>query len=220
MRLIGYWIRSLDDDAYIPPQELVTEYDAESRNLIANYLEEGSVFAQYRGLASCRFFCKGWYGSRELTDGEWVWPEGLSHYVRVHSVRLPEQFGAKVREANSRPGWSRETLQSLDGDTLYARSPRPDVHFWKSWCRQNRSGKYQEAIRIARAQADQEAAQIKSKMIAERERKEGLSTIPCQWKGCTNLALKHRALCASCATHDWSIFTSRPYHNLRALLET
>jgi hypothetical protein len=31
-------------------------------------------------------------GCRDLTDGTWVWPEGLTHYVRVHHVALPASF--------------------------------------------------------------------------------------------------------------------------------
>lgn len=31
-------------------------------------------------------------GSRELTDGVYVWPEGLVHYIEKHNVRLPRQF--------------------------------------------------------------------------------------------------------------------------------
>jgi hypothetical protein len=31
-------------------------------------------------------------GSYDFTDGVWVWPEGLSHYVEIHCVRLPAEF--------------------------------------------------------------------------------------------------------------------------------
>jgi hypothetical protein len=31
-------------------------------------------------------------GSRDLTDGVWVWPEGLAHYVEEHDVMLPDAF--------------------------------------------------------------------------------------------------------------------------------
>jgi hypothetical protein len=30
--------------------------------------------------------------SLELTDGTFLWPEGLTHYVRDHAVRLPDRF--------------------------------------------------------------------------------------------------------------------------------
>ena len=31
-------------------------------------------------------------GSRDFSDGAWIWPEGLHHYVEIHSVRLPAEF--------------------------------------------------------------------------------------------------------------------------------
>jgi len=102
MKIIGYWIRSLSDDDFPPPQELITDCDASTRNAIAEYLDAGLEFAAYRGVSWCRFFCDHPMGNRELTDGEWVWPEGLSHYVRDHNVRLPDEFVASVR-LQSRP---------------------------------------------------------------------------------------------------------------------
>ena len=32
------------------------------------------------------------YGSLELSDGTFLWPEGLCHYVSEHAVRLPGDF--------------------------------------------------------------------------------------------------------------------------------
>ena len=34
-------------------------------------------------------------GCATLTDGKYVWPEGLAHYVSAHAVRLPEDFVAR-----------------------------------------------------------------------------------------------------------------------------
>ena len=46
-------------------------------------------------------------GSREFTDGTWLWPEGFSHYVENHQVRPPAEFVAwalaHYEEARSRP---------------------------------------------------------------------------------------------------------------------
>ena len=35
-------------------------------------------------------------GTQDLTDGTWVWPEGLAHYVRVHGIALPDEFVAHM----------------------------------------------------------------------------------------------------------------------------
>jgi len=37
-------------------------------------------------------------GCGDITDGVWVWPEGLGHYVGVHGVRLGEEFVKDVVE--------------------------------------------------------------------------------------------------------------------------
>jgi hypothetical protein len=36
-------------------------------------------------------------GCRDFTDGKWVWPEGLYHYVEMHDVRLPDVFVVHCR---------------------------------------------------------------------------------------------------------------------------
>ena len=61
---------------------------------VARYLESGLVLRTYLGFSTCR--CCGLtgvaMGSKDLTDGAWVWPEGLAHYLRVHSLSLPNEF--------------------------------------------------------------------------------------------------------------------------------
>lgn len=53
------------------------------------------MFESYRAGTFCRFACgvaSRELGRRDLTDGAWVWPEGLAHYVEAHGVRLPDRF--------------------------------------------------------------------------------------------------------------------------------
>lgn len=38
-------------------------------------------------------------GAVEYTDGTYVWPEGLAHYIYDHGVRLPEDL---IRHAQDR----------------------------------------------------------------------------------------------------------------------
>jgi hypothetical protein len=61
-------------------------------------------------------------GSREFTDGEWVWPEGLVHYVECHSVVLPEIF---IEHCRSK-GWKPAAASA-------ARSREIDETFWRAW---------------------------------------------------------------------------------------
>jgi len=50
------------------------------------------------GLSPCRI-CGRNNGSLEYTDGTYLWPQGLAHYVDEHEVRLPDEF---VRHAIDR----------------------------------------------------------------------------------------------------------------------
>lgn len=57
-------------------------------------------------------------GHRDLTDGVYVWPEGLAHYVKAHAVRLPDDFLAHVRtqlEHEHAPGGLRARIGKLFG---------------------------------------------------------------------------------------------------------
>ncbi|GAB3851804.1 hypothetical protein GCM10028801_01890 [Nocardioides maradonensis] len=90
LKRIGYWG---DDGTGLPsPAALVDEsWDEQERELVADHLARGFVARAYLGNAICRI-CGEKVGSLELTDGTYLWPEGLVHYVTVHHVRLPASF--------------------------------------------------------------------------------------------------------------------------------
>lgn len=209
MKVIGYWITSLVDDEFPPPQELVIDYVPEIRQRIADYLDAGATFEVYRGVSWCRFFCGHPGHNTELTDGQWVWPADLSHYVRDHSVRLPDSF---VQDALSRP--------VPVAARHYSPSIIPDETYWISWCAEHRSNSLRSQIRAARVQADVEVQRIKAQAIADRERDEGLSDATCQWLRCQNRALAGRLICATCMlTTQWSGTLFEPYWDLRSVLD-
>lgn len=92
MTIIGYWGQNKNDPEWPWPQDYVDEDQSEFFvDVVANYLNQGAFIEQYRGSSWCRI-CNCSNGSVELTDGTYVWPNGLAHYVREHKVRLPEEF--------------------------------------------------------------------------------------------------------------------------------
>ena len=134
VRAVGYWRPMIATgaspaDSYPDPVGLVSPgWSDGDRERIAAFLRAGRPYAEWRGYSTCRFRCgidDARMGSRCLTDGEWVWPEGLAHYVEAHEVRLPEEFvdAARLR------GWrvSDGPLPTADaqGD--------PDDEFWLEW---------------------------------------------------------------------------------------
>lgn len=61
------------------------------------YFAAGTLFRTFTGHSPCRF-CGIDNGAIEYTDGTYVWPEGLAHYIHEHAVRLPDELVRHARE--------------------------------------------------------------------------------------------------------------------------
>ena len=102
VRLIGYWCgatdRSPNEEERLPdPRDMIDEsWSDRERELVASYFEHGLRPWAFAGQSYCRL-CGKVNGSAEFTDGAYLWPEGLAHYVREHSVKLPDDVLAHVR---------------------------------------------------------------------------------------------------------------------------
>jgi hypothetical protein len=96
--LIGYW-RSRNEPLWPDPAWFVDErWEQSTREMVARHLRGGVTIAVAPGLGWCRFRCGiDTLGASLVSDGQFLWPEGLSHYVEQHSVRLPEQFVEHIR---------------------------------------------------------------------------------------------------------------------------
>jgi hypothetical protein len=185
-KLIGYWMADLQDLHLPLPQELVGEMADSVRDAVCAYLSAGDEFVVYRGNSWCRFRCgEGDMGCRELTDGEWVWPEGLVHYVRVHGVVLPADFVASATAGRraDRSEWADDRQNaSLD--------------CWIEWSVQRQSPTIRDRLKAALADAQAaEPARIQSIVegVLARE-KEGSEE--CVFAGCSGRALVGRRICA------------------------
>ena len=92
LTLVGYWDGPETDHSWPSPTDFIDEsWDLEERDFIASYLLMGLVVRTYMGYSRCRI-CGRENGDSELSDGRFVWPIGLSHYVSQHGVRLPTRF--------------------------------------------------------------------------------------------------------------------------------
>ena len=181
LRAIGYFIDSLDNDDFPAPQELV---GADPRlEVVADYLDRGLIHEQYRGYSWCRFSCgERHMGSCDFTDGHWVWPEGLSHYLRVHSVRLPEEF---VQHATS------------DAPAVAAsEAGQPDYSFWIEWARPRRLGSLRQRIDDARFEDIRLTDLARDEAIAAALTKYGEDDRECIQAGCSRRTLSGMVWCA------------------------
>lgn len=101
-----------------------------------NYLCSGHRFASRMGYSFCRFACDAppaLMGDSDLTDGEWVWPEGLAHYVDAHSVLLPDEFVEGMR----RNGWVVPASATDTRSDPISAERNFDFTFWVGWSRRN-----------------------------------------------------------------------------------
>jgi hypothetical protein len=98
LRLIGYWTTGPSSDLPDPTDFVDPSWSEEERHMVRLYLASGTIARTFMGLSPCRI-CGKHNGSLEYTDGTYLWPEGLAHYVDEHQVRLPDQL---VRHAVER----------------------------------------------------------------------------------------------------------------------
>jgi hypothetical protein len=102
-QVIGYW-RSEDAWAsWCPDPQILRSpgwvSPADKQQILA-YLRSGNEAAYFMGYSFCRIPDgppAEEMGCRELTDGDWMWPQGLAVYVDLFDVRLPEEFVATMR---------------------------------------------------------------------------------------------------------------------------
>jgi hypothetical protein len=126
LKLIGYWRSAFapqwpDPGAFVDPA-----WNTELRAHVVEYLYAGLVPWVSPGHSWCRFWCPGFgeggLGSVERTDGEFLWPSGLAHYVRRHDVRLPDEFVAAITDRH---------VPALDPDQSWIDVPI-DTDWWRS----------------------------------------------------------------------------------------
>ena len=113
VRMLGFWMASEGDGLPNPADLVDASWDEGEREWVSDYLECGQVAASWMGASTCRL-CSCSNGSRDLTDGYYLWPEGLAHYVLVHAVRLPAEFFAHI-------GQRLQALDELERDDSWWR---------------------------------------------------------------------------------------------------
>jgi hypothetical protein len=138
---VGYWCPNRGWYAWrtgsdLPdPRWLVQRgWRRRERSRILAYLRSAPVHAAWCGYSYCRFWLcltpRPRMGSCDLSDGEWLWPQGLAHYVERHSVCLPDEFVEAMRSNGWHPPPPAEPPTAGGGEIDY------DLSFWVAWGRQ------------------------------------------------------------------------------------
>jgi hypothetical protein len=101
LRLIGYWHGEGEDAEWPDPSRFVQPgWESEEKARIVDYLRSGARLHEDLGYSHCRF--PGGppdedMGNAELSDGVWIWPEGLWIYVDHYDVILPDELVRHMR---------------------------------------------------------------------------------------------------------------------------
>ena len=85
---VGYWHSKSEPELPMPDSNDFIEHEEE----IVEYLQSARQINAYRGSSPCRLCDKRHNGSREHSDGVYIWPQGLAHYVEEHKTTLPAEF--------------------------------------------------------------------------------------------------------------------------------
>lgn len=142
LKSVGYWSERLDDDYLIHPARLIDRnWQGKDRDKIIAYLRNGITFMSSLGWATCRFPdgpSDEEMGCRDLTDGTWVWPEGLWVYVQRYGVRLPDEFVQHMSQCGFQASKNSSLGQEVpELDPRLRNSPSwtsvVDSEFWKQW---------------------------------------------------------------------------------------
>lgn len=92
---IGFWYSEKEPTLPMPVENSSKSFSKQDRQKIIAYLNDAETKASYRGWSDCRL-CGCMNGSSEKTDGEFLWPSGLTHYFEKHNVELPESLIKKI----------------------------------------------------------------------------------------------------------------------------
>ena len=104
LRLIGYWNGEQASGWPDVAAFVDAGWDEDERHMVGRYLASGTVARIFMGFSVCRI-CGASNGSVEYSEGTYIWPSGLAHYVDQHDVRLPDEFvrhaAARLRELDA-----------------------------------------------------------------------------------------------------------------------
>lgn len=131
--VIGLWCNRAEPYWPDPKDFVDEEWNETDRAEVVRALRSGRQVRQFRGESTCRM-CGQLNGASELTDGTYLWPDGLAHYVSEHSVRLPEQVEAHfVHHQLARTGVLSEPAEdSIQADDDPANLLDADESWWLS----------------------------------------------------------------------------------------
>ena len=104
LKRVGYWWSPEEPTLPHPRDYVDTAWDAGERQRVIAYLSRCNYLNAWCGFSWCRFGCSNYddMGTCDLTDGTWLFPEGLVHYVCHHALKPPQDFLEHMRKGRFR----------------------------------------------------------------------------------------------------------------------
>lgn len=59
---------------------------------VLSHIRSGRTHEAFYGYSWCRICHRNDNGTKDLTDGVYIWPEGYAHYIEAHGVKPPQDF--------------------------------------------------------------------------------------------------------------------------------
>lgn len=146
IQYIGYWSERYENG--VTPAFLCGVIDKASRDKIVAYLKNGIRGTEFLGYARCRFECElsntKALGNTDMTDGQWMWPEGLSHYVEKHNLLLPPEFLKYLKRNNYQlPPIDSDFAKSFTGEGYPQQiETSGDDKVWVNWLKEKGEDEY------------------------------------------------------------------------------
>ncbi|MFD2565702.1 hypothetical protein [Aquimarina rubra] len=86
-----------EDDFIISDLLEAGNYNA---NEVIDYLKKGGKISSVSSQRECEICGKLAGSINYYTDGNWVWPEWITHYILDHRIKLPDGFIDHVKKDN------------------------------------------------------------------------------------------------------------------------
>lgn len=118
IRLIGYWLGP-NAAGWPDVHDFVDRsWDRSERQMVIERLHTGEPAPwMSMGKSRCRF-CEVRNGYREYSDGTFLWPEGLVHYLEEHDVRLPHEVVTHFGRREGSLPFVAEVVHSLTDESI------------------------------------------------------------------------------------------------------
>jgi len=88
----GFWGKPGSKTSFEQSATIDHNLEKNQKERIINYLSQSPLVCGAYGIVACQRCEKKFKGPNIHSDGVWVWPGTLMHYVQEHDVSLPKDF--------------------------------------------------------------------------------------------------------------------------------